>query len=79
MHIASSCDRCIYSPVNLEPVATIILFLVMLYHSAKLFIFINSFVRSFIRSSVSSFVRSFIHSLINSSIRMSEKERTDAA
>ena len=54
IHIASSCDRCIYSPVR-------------------------SFVHSFVRPLVHSFVRSFIHSLINSSIRISEKERTDAA
>ena len=52
--IASACDRCAYSPVNLQPTATIILFLVMPYHSARLFI--HYFVRSF--------VRSFIHSLV---------------
>ena len=44
-HAYCQCDRCIYSPVNLEQTATIMLFLVRPYHSA--ISFIHSFIYSF--------------------------------
>ena len=47
-HAYCQCDRCIYSSVNLEQTATIILFLVRPYHSAISFIY--SFIYSFIHS-----------------------------
>ena len=66
-HAFCQFDRCIYNTVNLEPTATIILFLVMFIIQPD-YSSIHSFVRSFVRSFVSLSARSLICSLINSFI-----------